>query len=486
MEQVKKFTFDVGWVLISSVVTLLIGFLLRIVLARWLGAADLGLYQMVITVQGIAVLVATLGIPVALVKYVAEYKGNKEKLTQTVSSGLLSSILFGILVGILLYALSGTLAGIFHMPELAHLLKILAFALPFTSLFQALTGLLNGLRKMKTFASLLILQSILMIAFIIAFVRLGFGVEGAVLGIVPSVIGGGVFGLYLSRRFVHLSLQGFVQNAKKLVLFGSQMFGANTMGLILAYTDIIMIGFFLAAKDVGYYSVAVSLSMFFLIVPQAIQTITYPTTSEYWSQNNHQALSSMIDKSMKYSACILLPLGLGVGFFSREIITTIFGGEFIYAVSPLCVLLIARVIRGSTDVPVGGAFSGIGRPDIALKLDAISAGTNVGLNILLIPHFGILGAAIATTASLLLGTIIFLALMPRILKVKIDLRWYAWTMGLAGIAIALFLVGTQLINHYVVGSVILCAYIVLVFKLFLTKEDKAIFRLLASSLMSRR
>jgi len=484
MEQVKKFSFDVGWVLISSVVALPIGFLLSIFLARWLAA--LGLYQMVITVQGIAVLVATLGIPAALIKYVAEYKDVKEKLTQTVSSGLLSSILFGILVGILLYALSGTLAGIFHMPELARLLKILAFALPFISLFQALTGLLNGLREMKIFASLLILQSILMIAFIIAFVGLGFGVEGAVFGIVLSVVGGCVFGLYRSRRFVHLSLQGFVQNAKKLVLFGSQMFGANAMGLVLAYTDIILIGYFLAAKDVGYYSVAVSLSMFFLIIPQAIQAITYPTTSEYWSKNNHQALQQMINKSMRYSACILLPLGLGVGFFSREIITTIFGGEFIYAVLPLCVLLIARVIGGSTEISIGGSFSGVGRPDLALKIDATSAGVNVGLNILLIPRFGILGAAIATTASLLLGTIIFLALIPKILTVRIDIKWFAWTMGLAGIAVALFLGGTQLINHYVVGSVILCAYIVLVFKLFLTKEDKGIFRYLAYSLITRR
>lgn len=485
MEQVKKFTFDVGWVLISSVVTLLIGFLLRIVLARWLGAADLGLYQMVITIQGIATLVAALGIPVALIKYVAEYKDDKGKLTQTVSSGLISSIIFGVFVGILLYALSGTLASVFHMPELAGLLKILAFVFPFTSFLEALLGLFNGLRQMKSFAFLMILRSLLMILLIVAFVWLGFGIKGAVLGIVLSVIGGCIFGLYSSRSFLYLNLQGFVQNAKKLVLFGSQMFGANAMGLILAYTDIILIGYFLAAKDVGYYSVAVSLSMFFLIIPQAIQRITYPATSEYWSNNNHQALQTMIDKSMKYSACILLPVGLGVGFFAREIITTMFGAEFIYAALPLCVLLIARVIRGSTEVPIGASFSGIGRPDIALKIDATSAGANVGLNILLIPRFGILGAAIATTASLLLGTIIFLALIPRLLKVKIDFKWFAQAIGFAGIAVGIFLGGTNLVNPFIIGGIILCAYIALIFKLFLTKEDKATFSSLAHSLILR-
>jgi len=486
MEQVKKFTFDVGWVLISSGVTLLIGFLLRIVLARWLGAADLGLYQMVITVQGIATLIATLGIPMALTKYVAEHKDNKDKLSQTTTSGIISSAIFGIVTGILLYALSGVLAGIFNMPELAYLLKILAFALPFTSLLEALLGLFNGLREMKTFAYLMILRSLLMILFIIAFVRLGFGVEGAVFGLVLAIVGACIGGLYLSRKLLRPNLLNLSQNSKRLVSFGSQVFGANAVSLIANQADIILIGYFLAAKDVGYYSVAVSLSMLFLIIPQAIQRITYPATSEYWSQNNHQALQTMIDKSMKYSACILLPLGLGVGFFSKEIVTVIFGGEFIYAVLPLCILLIARVITGSTIYPIGASFSGVGRPDLALKLGAISAGTNIGLNILLIPRFGIVGAAIATTASLLLGTIIFLALMPRILKVKIDFKWYAWTMGLACTAVILFLVGSNLVSHYVAGGVILCAYTASLFTFFLTKEDKSTLRSLAYSLIPGR
>lgn len=479
MEQVKKFTVDVGWVLVSSTVTLFIGFLLSIVLARWLGATDLGLYRMITTIQGVTVLIATLGIPAALIRYTAEYKDDKDKLTQTSTSGIVSSVIFGIFVGALLYSLSGILAGIFDMPGLAHLLRILAIVFPFTSLLQTLLGLLTGLREMKTYAFLLILQSILTISLIVAFV-VGFGVEGAVLGLVLSVVGGCIGGLYLLRKFLRLNFQNLRQNVKKLVLFGSQMLGANTMGLILAYTDILLIGYFLASRDVGYYSIAVSLSGFFLLVPRAIQKITYPTTSEYWSQNNHQALRRMIDKSMKYSACILLPLGLGVGFLAKEIVTGLYGQEFIYSVLPLYVLLVARVIRGSTEIPVGASFSGAGRPDIALKINAISAVTNVILNVVLIPHYGILGAAIATTVSLLLGTVIFLALMPRVLKIRPDFKWYTWTMGLAVMAVLIFLGGSNLISHYIVGGVILCAYITLIFLFFLTKEDKDNIRSLTS------
>jgi len=487
MEQVRKFAFDVGWVLVSSVATLAIGFLLRIVLARWLGAADLGLYTMIITIQAIAVLVASVGIPAAVIKYVAEYKDRGDKLFQTTSIAFISSIIFGLVVGILIYTLSGILAGLFHMPELARLLKILAFTFPFASILETLLGLFNGLRQMKTYAYIMVLQSFLMALFIVAFVWFGFGVQGAVWGIVLSVLGGCIFGLYRSRKFLHLTLHGLLQGAKRLVSFGSQVFVANAFGLILAYTDILLIGYFLAAEDVGYYSVAVSVSTFFLLVPQAIQRITYPATSEYWSQNDHQALSRMIDKSMKYSACILLPLGLGVGFFAQDLVVGIFGQEFRDAAWPLCVLLIARVITGSTSVPVGLSFSGVGRPDIPLKISGIAAAANVGLNVLLIPPWGILGAAIATTVSLLLGVIIFLALMPRILGVRIDIKWFAQAMGFACVAIALFLVGTRfMMNPYVVGGVILCGYVALVFQLLLSKEDRAIFRSLAYSLVPWR
>jgi len=486
MEQIKKFASDISWILIGSVVNLSIGFLLSIFLARWLGVADLGLYRMVITIQGIAGLFTAFGIPGALTKYVAEYKNDINKLSQIITSGITSQLIFGMATSILLCALSGILASIFSMPQLAHLLRILAIAFPFTSLFQSLIGSLNGLREMRTYAYLVISQTALMILFIAILTSLGLGVQGVVFGIVLSMIGGCIGGLYISRRLLSLNFRGYTQNAKRLISFGSLMFGANALSVIATYTDVILIGYFLMAKDIGYYSIAIILSNLLLSLPQAIQMITYPATAEYWSQNNSAALQRVIDKSMKYSACILLPVGLGIGFFAKEIVTLLYGQDFIPAALPLCVLLIARVIRGSTAVPIGGSFSGIGRPDLALKIDAISVGTNVVLNALLIPRFGIMGAAIATTTSLLLGNMIFFALIPRVMKLKIDFKWFAQAIGLAAIAVALFWGGSNFISHYIVGGVILLAYVALVLMRFITREDRDIFKSLVNALISRK
>lgn len=264
------------------------------------------------------------------------------------------------------------------------------------------------------------------------------------------------------------------------------MLGINATNVISNQIDIILIGYFLMAADVGYYSTAIAIAALFTIIPSAIQRITFPATSEFWSKNNHQALNKMIDKGMKYSACILLFFGLGVGFFAKEIIGFVFGPEFVCAALPLCVLLIARVIRGGTVVPIGNILPAIGRPDINLKLVVVCAGMNVALNILLIPIFGILGAAIATTISLLIGVIIALVLIIKLLPVKIDFRWYAYAMGTAFIALVSFLGAKNLINSYLLGSIILCLYAILILKFFLTKEDKDIFISIAYSVISRK
>ena len=74
MQPHKKFAFDVGIKFLASVVALPLGFVITVALGRYLGAGDLGLYQLTSTIYGIAMLVAAIGIPAAMIKYVAEFK----------------------------------------------------------------------------------------------------------------------------------------------------------------------------------------------------------------------------------------------------------------------------------------------------------------------------------------------------------------------------------------------------------------------------
>jgi O-antigen/teichoic acid export membrane protein len=93
MQPSKKFASDVGITFLASVVTLPLGLVITVLLGRYLGAGDLGLYRMASTIYGIAMLVAAIGIPSAMMKYVAEIKNDRTKFNQIVSSGVITSLL---------------------------------------------------------------------------------------------------------------------------------------------------------------------------------------------------------------------------------------------------------------------------------------------------------------------------------------------------------------------------------------------------------
>jgi O-antigen/teichoic acid export membrane protein len=185
----------------------------------------------------------------------------------------------------------------------------------------------------------------------------------------------------------------------------------------------------------------------------------------------------MIDKSIKYTACILLPIAVGVGIFAESIVSFIFGEGFNSAVLPLRILLVGTALQGATIRAVGSSLTGVGRPDISLKLVTISAVTNIVLNILLIPKFGIAGAAATTTCSLLLNTGLGLFFIRKILHVKIDTQWMAKLAGItvaALIAFSLPWAGSQGAN-----AVILGCYVAALFLGLTTDEDRKYFGELA-------
>ena len=89
MQPHKKFAFDVGITFLVSVVTLPLGFIITVLLGRYLGAGDLGLYRMASTIYGIAMLIVAIDILSAMIKYVAEFKDDRTKFNQIVSSGVI-------------------------------------------------------------------------------------------------------------------------------------------------------------------------------------------------------------------------------------------------------------------------------------------------------------------------------------------------------------------------------------------------------------
>lgn len=473
MDNSKKFAFDIVITFISSVIGTFLGFVISIILGRNLGAGELGLYSMTTTIYGMSMILAGIGIQTAVMKYVAQYKEDRNETNKIVSSGIITTLLIGVVFSVLFYLSSGIFEGIFKMQGLSGLLKIMSPVFPFALVSGTFLGLLNGRREMIKFGISLIIQSVLMILIAVLLIYQGFGVRGVLIGFVLSNAGQCLYLIWASWSYFEITREDYFQKTKELLRFGALVSGSNFIGSLNYRADLILTGYFLTATDMGYYSVAVGFSKFFLIIPSAIQRITSPSTSEFVGKKNHSSMQMMIDKSMKYTACIILPIGLGVGFFANELVTKIYREDFIYAVLPLSILIGGQVIYGIY-ASVGSSLSQGGRPDLGMKQVGFAAAINILLNAALIPYFGIVGAAIASTATLIINALLGLFLIFRVLKLKFDFKWYEKIFGITIVSVLLFKYFGYL-NIYLVGITIILIYIIVILVFFITKEDRKYF-----------
>ena len=467
----KKFVSDVGVTFFATMTQTALAFSITIILGKWFGPDELGLYRIVLTIFGLTSICAAIGIPSAVIKFVAEYKDNKKKVDEITSTALIVVFVSGIAFTVLFFFLSGTLASAFHMLRLEDLLHVLSFIFPFALINNTLLGLLNGYRRMRLFAFVIIARGGLAVIVTIIFVSAGLGSKGAVLGLVIAECLTSLLLFGISYRYINLAFKNCIPTAIQLIKFGAQIVGANAINSLNKQLDIILIGLFLFPSDVGYYAAAVGLSRFFWLIPASIQRITYPATSEYWSKKNFVPLGKMINKSIKYSSLILVFIAMVVFFYGEFIMTTLFRKDFISSFLPLQILLIGTVIRGGLAHPIGASLTGIGRPDLVLKLTAFMLFTNVVFDILLIPRFGILGAAIATSISLSIGAFINLILIVKIMFIKIQWKWLVKLIGIVLALITLFKYGARFINDLLLGSFLLFAYLTFTIVFLLKREE---------------
>jgi len=449
---------------------MLLGFPITVLLGRYLGADDLGLYRMVNTIFGSLMLFVTIGVPAAIIKYVAEFRDNEEKIAQIVSAGLITSVLLGLFSFIFIYLSTNLFAKLFNMPELSGLLKILAFAFPFSIINSTLLGLLNGLREMTKNAWATIVQStfLLIFTFLLVF---KYGVNGAVTGIVLSSALTTLL-LISVQKISKITFSNLYGAVVQIIDFGSKTVLANAINLINYQADILMIGYFMTKTDVGVYSVAVMFAKLIWIFPDSLQKITFPLISEYHAKKMSDSITTVVDRCMKYSCLFLTFFTTFFIFFGEKVVALIFGAEFELSYIPLIILLIGTLFYGITK-SVGSIFASIGKVNLVYKIPLVSATFNIIINIVLIPTYGINGGALATSFSLIISMILMLHFMKSLLEIKFDFWWY---FKIFGITMFLILVYLIIVNKYniLLGLVLMALQYVIFFRFFIPVEDKQI------------
>lgn len=472
-ESLKSFIKDTSWSLASLVIAAAVQFILRIFLARYYGAADLGLYTLAFSVYSFGLVFSGFGINVGLVKYVAEHKEDTRNINILMTNGSAISVFSGCIMGLLLYLSAPYISNyFFRLPELTPLLRFISISFPFIALEKSVLGFLNGLRRMRLFALINIMQNILVIVLTFLAISRGLGISYAVLALVLPLI----FISLISLAFVRKSISGFKIAGssvvvKMLLAFGFYVVLANGMGTILTYTDSLLLGHFMTEIDVGYYTVAIILVQMVALPPSAVQSISGPMIASYWGKNQKENIGILINRCMKYAAFYAILVALVIGFLSRDLIVILFDNNFITAALPLQILLVGAAFN-AIQASIGSALSSTAYVKIIFKLTGITVLLNIILNIILIPHFGITGAALATSSSIAASAILQLYFTQRLIGIKIYWLWFARLFGFSIIiAAAAYGVG-KFVNPYVCTVLAILILFLGILKFFVDREDR--------------
>jgi len=186
------------------------------------------------------------------------------------------------------------------------------------------------------------------------------------------------------------------------------MLMSTTMMFLIAQTGVIMLGMFRSEAEVGYYAIAVKLAILTTFVLQAVNSMAGPKFSELFHLNKLDELLYVAKKSAKLIFFTTSPILIGLIVLGKPILSMVFGREFSIAYPALVLLVIGQFVNSISGS--SGIFMNMtGNQIVFRNIMIIAAGLNIGLNLLLTPHFGMNGTAIAAMISLCFWNITTLA-----------------------------------------------------------------------------
>jgi O-antigen/teichoic acid export membrane protein len=413
----------------------------------------------------IAAIVGDFGVPAALVKFISEHQDNKKKVNKFISCGLINAFFIGLTLTFIFFIFSDSIAKVFNMPELAQMLKIVSVIFPFILLNDVFIGIFNGYRWMKKYTFLIIVQRVGFIFIAWFLILLGWDVIATIYAMVLKEIATLIFILILIRNYeIKIQIKGHLAKSKELFGFSKYLFLSFQVGFFNTNLDIFLIGYFLTDEHVGIYAVAVMIARFFLTIPEAISRVVLPMTSEFYKKKYYKKIENALMLIMRYSFIIASILGLLIIFFGKLILRLVFPShpEFLDAYIPMVILIVGTIVH-SIVYSIGGLFIAIGRPDTYLKIVSISTFINFCLNISLIPRYGIVGGALATSTSFFASFILFYVWVKRIEKIDINFTWLITAFPIFLSLVIIFLIGQSILNPYLMVIFLFPIYIIIIF-----------------------
>lgn len=457
------------WLMGAQVAFLVSGYIIHFGLGGYLlSAAEYGTFGVILALLAIVRIFVQGGVPQAVSKYVAEGRDQ----TSIERNALMIQSIVMLVCFTIVFAFSPYISSLLGDEALTPYIRLMALIIPFSGVFQIYFGIINGRRWFGRQAIIMGIYAILRPVMVFLLVLSGFAISGAIGGFIIAMAGVLILSSYIAKKQDSPKARESIDVNEMFWFFMPLMILAVGITSIRSI-DMLLVKSLLRDNNlVGYYTSAWAISALPLTVFAALSFTILPSISSSLAKKDMNLTQSYIKNSVRYSLMILLPIALLIAANPGGLLTLLYRrAEYAAGGEALGILIIGMIFLMFFTL-FNTTIIAMGRPKIPMFIVIGLLPMDIVLNYILIPIYGLKGAALATTLISLIGMFIAGLYIYRKIGNIVDVfsitKIVFSSMIIFGVALILPLQGLLLI---VISALLFCGYGGILWLLREIKED---------------
>ncbi len=370
-------------------------------IVRSLGQFDYGVYALLVSILTFAAAIGRGGLTEAMLRYLPELrlKGHGAGMRSLLWTVVKFQTLLSAVILLLGWLLKDDLAGLFRRPELAGLIAITLGVAVFEVYFETINQSAIALYETRTVALSSAIASIVTLGVLVLFVKMGWGIAGVLLA---TAIGHACAAVLLLRKVIQHSLRTLGTEAdkirlKRLLKYATPFLAVNVMVLITwRQSETVFLSYYWTPVEAGLFDIAYRLPQRMLeFVPGAIHPLVMAGFSEAITKDL-DAMRRGIVSYFKLLFVLVAPISVFGLLYADRVINVMYGADMA-AAGPLCQVFFLVFMSSFFGTPLSMAIYAVEKTWVNMIFYLISTVVIVGLDILLIPKYGLWGAVLPVT-----------------------------------------------------------------------------------------
>jgi O-antigen/teichoic acid export membrane protein len=480
-ERAKNVVSGVRLLTVQNIVNSVLSSVFLALLLRLLSPSDYGLYSALVLVTTIGTSIASFGLQTAATRFVAYLTHNEGEVRAVSRLILILSFAFASVSALVLALISPTLSLYFTRSTSSSWIFALSGGWLFSSTVAGtFQGVVQGMKKYEAIAKILMAAGTVMVCLTV----LGLlEFSNVIIPILAWVVYGGAI-CFWSLSIIRKSSEKVLaertnsQTVRQVLRYSLPLAVAGIVTVATGVADPMVVGGMLSESQLGAYNAAIAISGGLGVIFFApLNTAFFPETSSH--AENLQKISNGLRLALRYSILALIPASFALAALSTQMMNLFTGGDSSYLVAnpSLQMMSIFFIFVALQGIPTSLLLS-TGKTTQAMIIGIATVILDVALSVLMVPSFGLLGAATSRVLVDVAGFLMALYLTKKYFKNVVDLGFYSKVllMSLVMFVVLSMLSGFVSDSFYTLIPYILVGSLVLVLCVrglhVLTPEDK--------------